>query len=93
MCVKGRVQPVAIFTPIAPAADVDPQQQDELARWQKVLCAYRAQDWRTCETVLDSLVERDVNKVLYRLYAQRLASLKLLPKSPDWDGATRFDTK
>ncbi len=43
--------------------------------------------------MLESLRERDAKKVLYRLYAQRLASMKLLPKTPGWDGATRFDSK
>lgn len=72
--------------------DVEPQRQDELARCQQVLCADRAQDRRTCGTVLETLVERVAKKVLYRLCARRLASMKLLPKSLDWNGATRFDS-
>ncbi len=91
--VKGRTQAVTVFTPVAPAGVAAPQLDAELARWQQVLAAYRAQDWAACEAMLDPLRERDAKKVLYRLYAERLASMKLLPKTPDWDGATRFDTK
>jgi hypothetical protein len=39
------------------------------------------------------LLAADAKKVLYRLYAERLASLALQAKDPDWDGATRFDSK
>ena len=93
MRVKGRVQAVTIFTPIGAQGSVSDKQQDEQTAWLRVLADYRAQDWDACETALDALRGRDAKKVLYRLYAQRLASLKLMPKTPNWDGATRFDTK
>jgi adenylate cyclase len=32
-------------------------------------------------------------KFLYRLYAERVASMRLLPFDPEWDGATNFETK
>jgi adenylate cyclase len=91
--VKGRAQAVTIFTPLVAAEPTDPQQQDELACWQQLLRGYRAQDWASCEALIGPLIERDAKKVLYRVYAQRIASMKLLPKTPDWDGATRFDSK
>jgi len=91
--VKGRVQTVTIFTPIGVLGAVADGQQDEQVAWLQVLAAYRAQDWDACEAALEALRRRDAKKVLYRLYAQRLASLKLMPKTPNWDGATRFDTK
>jgi adenylate cyclase len=35
----------------------------------------------------------DAKKYLYRLYAERVASMRLLPFDPGWDGATNFETK
>jgi adenylate cyclase len=32
-------------------------------------------------------------KYLYQLYAERVASMKLMPFDPSWDGATTFETK
>ncbi len=35
----------------------------------------------------------NAQKYLYRLYAERVASMRLLPFDPEWDGATNFETK
>jgi adenylate cyclase len=39
------------------------------------------------------MLAANAKKVLYRLYAERLASISLQPKDPAWDGATQFDSK
>ncbi len=96
--VKGKAQAVAVFTPLAadtqraqgPAAE---QQSEHLQRWAQVLEAYRRQDWAAGRKLLDPLLAADAKKVLYQLYAQRLASMALRPLDPEWDGATRFETK
>lgn len=96
--VKGKAQAVAVYTPLA--ADTDrangraaEQQSEHLQRWTQVLDAYRRQDWAMGRTLLDPLLAADAKKVLYQLYAQRLASMALRPLDPGWDGATRFETK
>ncbi|SDJ04405.1 CHASE2 domain-containing protein [Variovorax sp. OV700] len=96
--VKGKAQAVAVYTPLAadtdqaqgPAAE---QRSQHLQRWAQVLEAYRRQDWAVGRTLLDPLLAADAKKVLYQLYAQRLASMALRPQDPEWDGATRFETK
>ena len=96
--VKGKAQAVAVYTPLA--ADTErangraaEQQSEHLQRWTQVLDAYRRQDWAMGRTLLDPLLAADAKKVLYQLYAQRLASMALRPLDPGWDGATRFETK
>ncbi|SEB12191.1 CHASE2 domain-containing protein [Variovorax sp. YR216] len=84
--VQGKLNLVRIFTPTA--AD-----QDALTRWNGVISAYRAQDWQRGQAMLAPLLAMDAKKVLYQLYEQRLASMALQPKDPDWDGATRFESK
>jgi len=101
--VKGKAQAVAIYTPLAAQvgtgtdAGTDTDAQDttrqQLERWREVLAAYRLQDWALGRNLLAPLLAADAKKVLYQLYAQRLASMALRPQDPDWDGATRFDTK
>ena len=95
--VRGRAQAVAVYTPLAadtraagPAAQAHAEQ---LQRWAQVLAAYRRQDWAAGRNLLDPLLAADAKKVLYQLYAQRLASMALRPQDPEWDGATRFETK
>jgi adenylate cyclase len=91
--VKGKDRPVRIFTPVPMARGADAEAAAELSDWVGFLSAYRAQDWLQAEAKLQPLLASGVKKVLYRLYAQRVASFRLLPKDPQWDGATRFETK
>ena len=91
--VKGREQAVAIFWPVAPAGQLDADEADELKTWAVFLKAYRAQDWDRCDALLLDLRRMNAKKFLYELYSQRVASMRLLPLDPQWDGATHFETK
>jgi adenylate cyclase len=91
--VRGRANAVAVFTPVARAGEPGPAQLAQLQRWELVLSAYRAQQWAEGRTLLAPLLAADAKKVLYQLYAKRLASMALQPKDPNWDGAIRFETK
>ncbi|CAN5804925.1 adenylate/guanylate cyclase domain-containing protein [soil metagenome] len=91
--VKGKAQSVAIFAPLGRASAAAATSRAGLDVWQQVLTAYRAQDWALGRSLLTPLLAPGVKKVLYQLYAERLASMALRPKDPDWDGATRFESK
>lgn len=91
--VKGKDQAVAIFWPLAPADRIDKDNALELKTWGMALKAYRAQDWDQCDVQLLNLQRGNGKKFLYRLYAERVASMRLLPFDPEWDGATNFETK
>jgi adenylate cyclase len=91
--VKGKEQAVGIFYPVALAAALDKDRAEELRVWGFFLKAYRAQDWDQCELQLLNLQRLGVKKYLYELYSERVASMRLLPFDPSWDGATNFETK
>ena len=91
--VKGKEQAVAIFWPVAPADRLDKPYQDELKTWAAFLKAYRAQDWDQCDVLMLNLQRMNAKKYLYELYSERVASMRLLPFDPEWDGATNFETK
>jgi adenylate cyclase len=91
--VKGRKESVAIFWPVAPANRLEPAALNELKIWASFLRAYRAQDWEQCDVLMLNLQRLNQKKCLYELYSERVASLRLLPLEPDWDGATNFETK
>lgn len=91
--VQGKARTVRIFTPVARIQSASAAIRAELQRWDGVLSAYRRQDWLQGQTMLAPLVAADAKKVLYQLYAQRLASMSLQSEDPEWDGATRFDSK
>ncbi|WP_374667348.1 CHASE2 domain-containing protein [Ramlibacter sp.] len=91
--VKGKEQAVAIYWPVAPAERVDQGVQDELKTWAAFLKAYRAQQWDQCDTLMINLQRINAKKYLYEMYSERVASMRLLPFDPAWDGATNFETK
>jgi adenylate cyclase len=91
--VKGKQEAVAIFWPVAPAERLEKPYQDELKAWGAFLKAYRAQDWDQCDMLMLNLQRMNAKKYLYQLYSERVASMRLLPFDPEWDGATNFETK
>lgn len=91
--VKGKAQAVPIYQPLAKLGQLAPRQAEELELWGQFLAAYAAQEWAQCDALLARLKEFKPHSVLHALYAERMASLRLLPYNPDWDSATNFDTK
>jgi len=91
--VRGRLHAVDIFTPEGAAEHLDTPQREELANWHAMLAAYRAQDPERAQNLLSAAGGQHAKKVLYQLYADRIASMRLHPFDADWDGATRFPTK
>ena len=91
--VKGKEQAVGIFWPLAPANRIEQAHTDELKTWAALLKAYRLQDWDQCDVLLLNLHRMNAKKYLYELYSERVASMRLLPFDPEWDGATNFETK
>ena len=91
--VKGKEQAVAIFWPVAPTLRIAEETVSELKLWAVFMKAYRAQNWDQADVMLLNLMRMNAKKYLYLLYAERVASMRLLPFDPEWDGATNFETK
>lgn len=84
--------PIPIYTPMGASGELATEMRDELRQWQQALRAWRAQDWDACDVHLLNLQRQNAKKVLYRLYVDRVASRRLLPVDPTWDGATTLDS-
>ena len=91
--VKGKDVAVTIFWPLAHLNTIGSDKSTELKTWAQALKAYRSQDWDQFDVQLLNLQRMNANKYLYQLYAERVASMRLLPFDPEWDGATNFQTK
>ena len=91
--VKGKEQAVSIFWPMAPVAQLGDAAASELKTWAAFLKAYRAQKWDQTDVLMINLMRMNADKFLYQLYSERVASMRLLPFDPEWDGATNFETK
>ena len=91
--VKGKDQAVAIFYPVAAAGQLLPDSVTELKTWANFVKVYRTQDWDQSDVLLINLSRSNAKKYLYQLYSERVASMRMLPFDPEWDGATNYDTK
>lgn len=91
--VKGKALAVNIWTPLCVADAVTPALREELRLWSDFQQAWRARDWIACETVLERLQRMNEKKVLYRVWADRVASARISPPDTDWDGITTFVSK
>jgi adenylate cyclase len=91
--VKGKEQAVGIFWPAAPVERLDKSFGEELKTWALFLKSYRNQEWDQCDVLMLNLHRMNAKKYLYELYSERVASMRLLPFDPGWDGATNFETK
>ena len=91
--VKGKEQAVAIFWPMAPTEQLSEAANTELKTWGLFLRAYRSQNWDQADVLMLNLLRMNAKKFLYQLYSDRVASMRLLPFDPEWDGATNFETK
>ena len=91
--VKGKDQAVGIFYPLAIAGQLPADSVNELKTWANFVKAYRIQDWDQSDVLLINLSRANAKKYLYQLYSERVASMRMLPFDPEWDGATNYDTK
>lgn len=91
--VKGKQEPVAIFEPLGPAADIAPDVVAELSDWAAALACVRARDWDGAAAILAGLRRAQPDCRLYALYLERIARWRAAPPGADWDGVTNFDTK
>ena len=78
---------------MAPQERMGDDASSELKTWGTFIKAYRAQNWDQADVLLINLMRMNPKKYLYQLYSERVASMRLLPFDPQWDGATNFESK
>jgi adenylate cyclase len=83
--VKGKQEPTRIYAPLCRLADATPEVRTELDRYEQARRAYLERRWDAAETGFRDLQQED-DRVIYRIYLERLARLRAEPPGPDWDG-------
>lgn len=87
--VKGKVQPVGIYTPWGESSSGNIR-----TAWEQILAAFRAQNWSVCRDLLRQCGElRAHNPTLHELYVQRVEDRAVRPRQAHWDGVNDFDSK
>lgn len=85
--VKGKDQPVRTFEPLGFDGDVDQQTLDILARYTAALALYRAARFSEAKAEFQALAELEPNRMLYKIYLDRIEHYRVEPPPADWDGS------
>ncbi len=91
--VKGKIEPVAIFEPLGPKDDLDPNLRNDLARHRGAMKLYRSQLWDQAEAELFNLSRSGRPHRIYEIFLERIQYLRSHPPGPQWDGAYTFTHK
>jgi adenylate cyclase len=91
--VKGKDLPVAIFEPVAMPDEMSEAEQEEIDQFHSCLNLYRQQAWEAAETGLLQLQQHYPERLLYRIYLERIALYRNDPPGLDWDGVYTHKTK
>lgn len=91
--VKGKDRPIAIFEPVALKTEISHEEMEEIEMMDAALRAYRNQKWAEAEILFNRLQERNPERVVYKVYLERVASFMLEGPGADWDGVFTFKTK
>ena len=94
--VKGKQQPVTLFTPARAPGLASGTSDEEMRLWQLALASYRLQHWDEAQPCLQRLRTAFGGSPFARLYRQldeRINHHRSTPPPDDWDGAHTFDSK
>lgn len=91
--VKGKLEPVSVYEPIAPREALSVEWQQELTLWADTYQTYLNQNWALTRQKLKELINLSQSPALYQVYLSRLTDLEAEGVPPDWDGTYTHTSK
>jgi len=91
--VKGKHNAVECYEPICALGSAGEQLKARVAHYHEALDHYHEQRWDEAESILRELAENEPEALLYRVYLERIATLRETPLPKDWDGAFTHTSK
>lgn len=91
--VKGKDEPVTIFEPIDRDENLDDETRERLEHFHQALHHYRRQQWDQAEAALRELQEEEPERMIYRIYIERIELFRENPPPADWDGVFTHTSK
>jgi adenylate cyclase len=91
--VKGKDKAVKIYEPMCRTADATLELRDSIEEYEKALNCYFNKNWDTAQTQFEALQQKFPQALLYKIYLERIESLRheILPE--DWDGSYQHMSK
>jgi len=91
--VKGKHEAVECYEPICFEASAGEQLKARVADYHEALEHYYAQQWDEAEARLSKMLENEPECILYKVYLERIETLRETPLPEDWDGAFTHTSK
>jgi adenylate cyclase len=91
--VKGKTKAVDCYEPICALENADAELEVRVAEYHKALDCYFAQDWDRAETILTTLSKNEPDALLYKVYLERIGTLRKVVLAEDWDGSFTHTSK
>ncbi len=88
---KGVSQPLVLHELLG--AEITPAEEDQLQAWEVFYALYAARDWSRARAAIAAFTAAYPDDPLGKVFAERMAAFTVSPPLPDWDGATRFESK
>ncbi|TAN59037.1 MAG: adenylate/guanylate cyclase domain-containing protein, partial [Magnetospirillum sp.] len=84
--VKGKDTPVRLFEPLGFDGDVDAETLARIAHHHGAVQLFREQKWDGAAATFAMLAAEEPDRLIYKLYLDRIAHFRDEPPGPDWDG-------
>ncbi|MCG8635466.1 MAG: adenylate/guanylate cyclase domain-containing protein [Desulfobacterales bacterium] len=91
--VKGKTEPVGIFTVFPKQSGEDQELAEELAAYERGLACYKEMAFEQGLGIFNDLAERYPDTRIHRIYRERCTIFMDDPPDPGWDGVFVHNTK
>jgi adenylate cyclase len=91
--VKGKHEAVDCFEPICYLSSAGEQLKARVARYHEAQQFYYRQQWDEAQAMLEELAADEPEALLYKVYLERIETLRETPLPEDWDGAFTHTSK
>ncbi len=91
--VKGKDRPVTIYEPLGLLETVSKDERKLLRQFHIGIKQYRAQNWDAAEREIFALSQLDPDRMIYKIYLDRIMHFRANPPAKDWDGSFTHTSK
>ena len=84
--VKGKAAPVRLYEPLGFEGELDAQTRARVSEHLAALALFRGQQWDAAEAAFTALSAAEPERVLSKLYLERIDAYRADPPPADWDG-------
>lgn len=91
--VKGKDKPVTIFEPIGLVENIDKSERKRVKEFHHALKLYKEQKWDDAEQIIFQLSQQEPERMIYKIYLDRIAFFRNNPPDSSWDGVFTHTSK